>query len=667
MPDALESLLINSRQVGGALLLLLSAYGFGGCVVRGAGQSRRGFGGVCLDVLVGLALLTGFSGWLCVGWLFTRPAGFVVLAVGWALAVAAGWVRARSDTEHIAPRSSALVKWSFAGLVGLAAVLGIRAYGHEFSWADDWRYHLTVPKRILADAGYRYDSFMVEANFNYGGEHGLHALGLLLGDETTYQILSPAAALLLLGVVLFRWLEPRYGPRAAIGGLAAMLGCNFFWRMGFITLVPDVLFAAFVAAIFWILLDRARQSKPAGLGLVCGLLLAALLAQKKTHVFVLPHVLVGYLLCSRGLGQALIRRLLCFAGGGALAIGLIFLPWVLIELRNTGSPFYAFVGDQRHVFAWLLERDLKLLDMPLGLGQWIWNMIRAQYLEARGGLLWIYALTLPGLIAAIAGARRGVGSSRSGVIAPLLVTIPPALLFSAYLIASRGTDLNTHTRYLLPVALPGIAVVVAWSLWCYGAQRRRFAPWARVALNAVVALALVGNLMGSRVPLAERVAEPAWRAARTLVWGDVARRFWDARAKEPPYREFHACVPFEAKVLTFVQKTALIDASRPRVHSITKAMTGVVDVHRLSDPQALLAALRAEGFEYVFVTFEWLMGREWALEQEPSKLTDWSATAQTLENLIRLRELDEVETVRSLPDALILRLPLLDPQLARRD
>jgi len=490
-------------------------------------------------------------------------------------------------------------------MVGLAAspalLLLPAALAPETAF-DSLRYHLALPAGWLAAHRVHHVSRLLFSNFPSGGEM-LYGLCLAAGSVPAAKLLNwlfiPVAAAMLYG----RARGPLgNGPAMVLS--AAAVASPFFGRMaGFCNAdlcLMTLSFGALLAA-----LDR----RP----LLAGILFGAAFGTKYLGAFAFASCAAALFISKAGAGRFLLRA-------GPVA-AVLFLPWALRNLLDTGNPVYPYFLGGFDLEPATVERHLKYAAEWRGTHPW-WSawltlfppvLSRGVY-EGTAELLspvFLAALGLAALCRDLPASARVCGAfaaltwavwafAGGGVVRFLLPAAFPAGVFLTHALARLAVP-----RRLL---LAGLAVAVAVQLPFLFAAQRRFSDPAPVLagfesdrdyLNRVLEPA------GSRFPAAERACSTV-PAGRILMLGDPQAFYSPC----PAVTEFEFAPPLLVRLAADSAGPERIRARlrQARITGFLYRAEGMVSVARMYGLDAPPAAFaRLAGFWAAYAEPLWTM------------------------------------------------------------
>jgi hypothetical protein len=635
-PSAAADLILVLATAGPlALAWIVAAIGLGR-VLRGWLVPRAATDGMWIQVGLGIAIMLALDAALARLGLLTAGSGLVaglVLLAGIALAAeqaARGWAARTAD--RVMPR---WITWTAAPAVAVLLVAACSAPGwlwsSEFGGYDALSYHLQLPKEWLAlgrASGLEHNvySFLpgyVECAY-------LH-LATIAGDAVraapACQLLH--AGLTIIAAALTGRVAHRLGGRAA-GIVAFVLVLGTPWTIVVGSLAyNEMAVTTLLAAGLLVCLETSIT--PVRRGIALGAIIAAACGAKLTAVgFVAAPLLVVHLWTTSR------RRWAVSTGAMAASALALGLPYLLYTLLVTGNPVFPFLAGILGRHHWTPDQ-VAIWSGAHGGGTGVgrpllegWNQLArygigpnpdpAEPWSAQWSILpW---LAIAGLIIARRAATGRAWTWRLATVLSMQILFWLALT-------------HVKSRFMLPGVVPmavlaglGAAALLPRLARPLDARSSILGP----ALGAIALL--VFACMPARIYLFEQRGAPAVAIGRMdLFTGDdldeTGRR--DLGTTLAPSIAVNHLLPDGGRVLLVGEAAPLyFDLDRIAYQTTWDRgpLSQALRAHT-GDPDAWLAALRAEGFTHVLVHFDML--RRWEASGWNDPWLDADALEQALD------------------------------------
>jgi len=521
---------------------------------------------------------------------------------------AAGWLLAGLALAVLGLRRPRLPSRGAWLLVpGLLVLLPMLLMGTVPPWyQDDMTYHLALPRQFAVAGGYFVPDDNIFTFIPLGWESVLSLLYALGAEPTHYPPFNP------------RLLSVWTAGFAALGttGLARSLGASpkVAWGAGFLLLLHPTLMhyapSAYVEAWMLLLVALAAQGvvrAVAGEGgwlVPAGVFGGLAMCCKFTGLVVVGLLGLGLLLDGWGRkdDRALFRRLVRFGGSAAL----VGAPFYVRSWVQRGNPVFPSAWGLLGGEGWSAWRA------------WAWGEILANYGAGRTPL---DQLLLPWRFFN----TRELFDTFEGSNGPVLLLG----LAAAGLLAWKLRDQRERVRPLLL----GLGVALGFTLfWALSTQQMRF--WLPV-LPVFAALTVVGlsglsrRLRGVTLAVVLLLSfawvvdleRQVWQRQHTSAWlrGELDREAVLRTLLPDSYGifpEVHSLVPPDGRIWLIWMRNKTYYLERDfRVDCIFEAwrFEELLDEH--AEPEALLAALQAEGFSHMLIHHRFfLIGKNADLE-----------------------------------------------------
>ena len=573
------------------LLLLASFVSWGAALVGALStESRFGWG---LEGSVGLALsLFVFADLACVH-MVSAPAVVMWSAAG-PIALAA--VRLRTSRTPRATvlrpplqraltwlkrRPSLTVGLGLAVLGTMAALQYVQAVADtNFNiWDDNEAYRAFA--RQLLETGSIYDPFSYRRASAYSGQSIGHAMVLALADRERLHIFDGGICLLLLlGLVTGFRSYPRAGawPAIATAGLFALT----------LLFTPHNLASELSGAVFFLALFRLlddphfRDAPPRLHTVLAGLMVAAVCSLRQNYMpMAVGFVGLHYLSLAAFPPAGTERRAWLVHGAAVLGAVLVcILPWVILSIASTGTPFFPVIRG--NVFP--------------GYG-FVGRCSWAEFLRwALANLLYAYPLGTTSLLF-LAGFLLPANGRTRALHALLFSSVGGFALMMYFF---QGIDAaDSIGRYYF-------AFVVAY---CIAVSLRAFAEVSatRRAGGALAAAASVAVALGLHLVAARDTIRDVYQERITALDAFVRQRGPGVRPTdvEGLYRRVQESVPPGQSILVMVDHAYFLDWRRNRLFldDLPASVAPGSVPPNFEGPEALAKFLHGLGIRYVAYTW----------------------------------------------------------------
>jgi 4-amino-4-deoxy-L-arabinose transferase-like glycosyltransferase len=615
-PATAAALMVLLTEGALAAGIFVAAGGYGYVVVRrlvsaAAGRAMLAVTSVAAGLwMLSTAVLVG-GNWLHVP--LTGPWWWPVTGVGWVLAAYAIWRERLGGGVGQHADDPAAPAWPALRLLAAVAVgagLGLMAAGAVFppgsmglaagDFYDVVSYHLQVPREFLAQGRIMPLPHNTYSNYPLGGEM-LFLLAMVLrggvgqgavAAQLTHMMWGLLAAAAVWAMV--RSLLGTTARSAALAAVAVLLTAPMVVYLGWLAFVELAELAYLAVGLAWVAwwlrhggwrpavlagmaCGGACAIKYLSVGLIAGPLLAVMLA-----AVVLPAVRRQWPLAR--------ARLLGACGAGLVCL-VLFSPWLVRNLQNTGNPVFPLATGLLGTGPW--EGDAaQRWDRGHASKPWaqkplaLWHAVHHPSPPGARGIGIVTAAAVLASAGWLVARRRGAGPLEWACLA-----------VAAMQVVVWATATHMAERFLVPLLVPA-AVLVACAL-----ARLLSTPG---RLRRMAATAAVAVLCASQLVSAWRVfqAEPQANkfgpdGSRISLAGVSLQDVWD-----------YGSEPAVADALAGRRRLLLVCDVRPLRFDPQPVYATIWDkdpLVRLSeqtrDPAAIIAGLRAQGIDTLW--FNW--------------------------------------------------------------
>ena len=408
----------------------------------------------------------------------------------------------------------------------LAFRLGASVHTVYYQPSDDYNFYLAEPLKMLQTHHFAADPFSERRIMSsLGGNHFLEVLVLSVFDLEDIQMADRAVGLLLTAFLAFaigRQFRLTRNQTAALA-LFFLATTQLQFNLTFVIL-PSAMF--FGLAYLGGASEDELRGRPTLQGLLLGLAGGAAATMKSTYVV---HAVV-FLACmllvyavSRGMASAART-----AGGAAVGMLLVMLPWMVANHAASGTFFYPSLGPGYHYSAYHLYAP------PSG---GAFSAVIKKVLPFNAPLILIF----------LAEWRWGGKDEQSRSAMALAATAALASILVG--IATGGDSVR---RYNYPCILP--AVLMAFPVFCRRANGEARVPLGNALKYGSAALAAGAALYVGFNSFTHEY-HWAWRCLRT---GVTDFRIEPADVREE-YAAMEAAIPRDGKVLETLNYSFLLD------------------------------------------------------------------------------------------------------------
>jgi hypothetical protein len=570
--------------LGGSAIVVAGAWALGRGVLAalGAGAKRLPLPITCVigacsygTLFTALSLLHAAHAWLI------AAIGIAPILVLWRdLRVRPDWLRSRLEIA---------LSGGVTGYLLLATCLVYASYDlilclANFYGADLLVYHLTIPRDILDNHGFRFNPYFLAAGLPLGWHH-FALLGWVLGGERGYLALSFWAFVGLLSLahsLLRKGDEP---VQRITGLLGAAVVAYVVAGMSRESLpnndVPLMLLegTALALALCDFGLSWAQR------GILVGLVTGFALSVKTQSLFFLPF------LAATGYFGARERRFASVLLIGAVAAPLA-LAWPLNTLWHTGSPLP------------LVANSLHLSGTPLPhLAETLAYSAQRYGLWLRVNFARFFSQGMFGFPLILAGLPLGLLCSRSYRRDPLVRALLGFALvrYAGLCLATLDPQIVYHDRYhMIVYGCLGLAAILGWLQLGPAALRLERSSWARgvAAVSIVLCLVELAYPLTMWSPRGDSMSQLDREDHPSMLNQMIEALKAPSRAYGTDIDSVWAFVEANTPATSTVATTSIITYGyRRRFISLLPNTQGSIDLGL--PPEELLDGLRRLGVEYV--------------------------------------------------------------------
>lgn len=460
-----------------ALCVCVSFLGWGGGLARPLGLPRDPGAAACLGVAFAVCcgglvdLLRIMSPALAIGFVLigTLLAAVQYLPAARLPRLPAGWVTRLLLAATL--------------LLGAIAVFG-HVYYPDFNRFDDYPGYLVYPEKLVAAGSLGFEPFSERRLLtSLGGLYFLQALVLAGADFFFLHVIDPALGL---GLILLL-LEAAMRRHSVVPA----------WRLGvllFVLLLTPVIvnlsaivLPAALMLFAYLLLEAEVEPGPHGLGRIVALsLVAAALVAIKPAYLTWPGSFLA-LVYGRRIVRDRFRLQSWYEPAAVAALTVVLLlPWLLANLRDTGTAMYPVLGSGFYASRygnfpppWTLVTPAKQLGIVLTTDRIIGFRLLVS------GLFFALALQ----VSARSGGDRPAGHRLGAATPTLLFLLAGLVMVVTIAVGTAGQDL---IRY----GYPGVAAMLVAALYCLAVAGPRLRRGEAVAMAVAYLAIVIGNAHG---------------------------------------------------------------------------------------------------------------------------------------------------------------------------